>query len=1088
MIWVASTALSLCSRSKAVYTIGMKIHRRFFVALLLITLLVPAVSRAQTSLDLLRSFLNILQMRLAGTGGGMNAAPRPIGDSGIHMPEDATIFQGVQPAISPAPIPNREPNANAGADQTLAPGVTQVTLNGSLSSDSDGQIVSYVWRKGNFVVGTVMNPTISLPVGTHTITLTVTDDDGARDTDSVNITITPPDQNQEPVANAGPDQVANTGTLVSFNGANSIDPDGTITQHHWDFGDGASMDGATAFHTYSTPAVHTARLTVTDDDGATDDDTALITVSIADPCSSNLLPAASAGTDQTVTEGATVSFTGTGLDLDGTITGYAWNFGDGSTGSGVTPTHVYTTTGVYTATLTVTDNCGASASDTSTITINGVNSCVDNSAPLANAGMDRVVGVGETISFSGLDSVDPNMGDTILSYMWSFGDGFGGVFGANQNHVYDEPGTYIAHLVVKDECQFVHSDSVEITVLGVQNTPPTIVSVSGGPTTITWPNNFTTFSAVVTDDHPEMLVYQWVKESDSQAEAILEQYSLTTPVSFPTKNKIYKYRLKVTDNGISGSAPVLSDLISIFVANGSGSCSNNHVPNLTANPSGNIGAQVNQNIIFSGSATDQDSGQTITYKWNFGDGSAEIEQANTNHAYNTSGVYLAYLTARDSCGSVSIKPSRIDVSSLQAEYSVSRLLETEWGRLVWSPSINLGSETVSKNEFLKFNGTLSTGGPFSLLSWLFGDGGFETGEVVYHQYDDVGNYGAALSVFSPTQQNISTNTKTVNVTNKMTFLDAMGLADDSSMDIVALGSYAYTTHSTGLLTTLDISNPSNMQITSAFSAPIGRAIAAANNHVYVGASSLGLTTYTATANPTFVGTYNTNTVDGQSVRDLMAEGKVVFMAAGPAGLKIVNMSDPANPTVIASKLLPNNATAEVILIQDGRAYIADTSMRVHIYDISMINVNNPVPANPILISTLSPGWNVHQLARVGDDTLVAQANPGGMHIYDITNPASPIFLTNYDYSSDAGGLSPGGILGTEDGSLYATMGQVIGIGTSVARVSLHNPSEPRIMEWLSLNSQVAGINRGPFFANDDVYGRILLMANSKYKAVAVDVP
>ena len=55
-------------------------------------------------------------------------------------------------------------------------------------------------------------------------------------------------------------------------------------------------------------------------------------------------------------------------DRDGRIVRYAWNFGDGGTGSGVAPTHNYTTVGTFTATLTVTDNSGATGTTTRTVT------------------------------------------------------------------------------------------------------------------------------------------------------------------------------------------------------------------------------------------------------------------------------------------------------------------------------------------------------------------------------------------------------------------------------------------------------------------------------------------------------------------------------------------------------------------------------------------------------------------------------------------------------------------------------------------------------------------------------------------------
>jgi PKD repeat protein len=105
-------------------------------------------------------------------------------------------------------------------------------------------------------------------------------------------------------------------------------------------------------------------LTVTDNKGATGSDTAIAIIA-------NRPPTANAGPDQSALEDTSVSFSGAGSsDLDGTITSYAWNFGDGGTASGVSTSHVFATPGTYTVTLTVTDNAGAQGSNAAVVTIN----------------------------------------------------------------------------------------------------------------------------------------------------------------------------------------------------------------------------------------------------------------------------------------------------------------------------------------------------------------------------------------------------------------------------------------------------------------------------------------------------------------------------------------------------------------------------------------------------------------------------------------------------------------------------------------------------------------------------------------------
>jgi len=142
------------------------------------------------------------------------------------------------------PPANQVPTANAGADQSVTDaddsGAEVVTLDGSGSSDPEGPIASFSWAEGATSLGSTASVNPSLAVGIHTITLTVTDGDGATATDQVVITVNaaPPPGNQAPTANAGPDQTAiDTGSdgveTVTLDGSGSVDADGTIVSYEW---------------------------------------------------------------------------------------------------------------------------------------------------------------------------------------------------------------------------------------------------------------------------------------------------------------------------------------------------------------------------------------------------------------------------------------------------------------------------------------------------------------------------------------------------------------------------------------------------------------------------------------------------------------------------------------------------------------------------------------------------------------------------------------------------------------------------------------------------------------------------------------
>lgn len=152
---------------------------------------------------------------------------------------------------------------------------------------------------------------------------------------------------------------------ASFSGSGSSDSDGTIASYAWDYGDGSTGTGQSSNHTYSSAGTYTVELTVEDNDGSSDSVTHNVTVTAAP--ASNQAPNASFTASST---GLAASFSGAGsTDSDGTIASYAWNYGDNTTGTGVSSTHTYAAAGTYSVVLTVTDDDGATDTATQQVTV-----------------------------------------------------------------------------------------------------------------------------------------------------------------------------------------------------------------------------------------------------------------------------------------------------------------------------------------------------------------------------------------------------------------------------------------------------------------------------------------------------------------------------------------------------------------------------------------------------------------------------------------------------------------------------------------------------------------------------------------------
>ncbi len=272
---------------------------------------------------------------------------------------------------------NQTPTASFTAIPSRGEAPLAVAFDASASYDPDGHIVSYIWNFGDGQDGTGAEGFhIYENAGTYTVTLTVTDDDGAMATASRVITVKVPDNIAPIVDFTATPRSGEAPLTVVLNATASSDADGTITAYKWNFGDGSpSGMGSVVTHTYSIPGTYAVVLTITDNDGA--ESRAACTIDVSS--SGNIVPTASFTTDPSVLTFAyppvTIAFNASSSsDPDGTILSYHWDFGDGTTSIGVTTSHTYTDPGKYIVILTVIDDHGARASTLATVRVMNLSS------------------------------------------------------------------------------------------------------------------------------------------------------------------------------------------------------------------------------------------------------------------------------------------------------------------------------------------------------------------------------------------------------------------------------------------------------------------------------------------------------------------------------------------------------------------------------------------------------------------------------------------------------------------------------------------------------------------------------------------
>ena len=378
-------------------------------------------------------------------------------------PEDVTtdpqVYGNLNIAVSKAPAMT--------VDFTTTAADLKVTLSGKITGGSSPFRYSFDWGDGVVYGESTTSPGqvnvfaehTYAAAGTYSVKLAVKDlyNQQASATHTVTVTATSP-----PLTAVGISIVAQTQLTVTL----KADISGGTPPYtaSWDFGDAKTGTGTQVTHTYATEKTYTVKLLVTDSKGKTS--TALKDIAVS-------VPAVAAAIEVVSTDKLMVSLAGVATEGTSPYT-YAWNFGDGETGTGTPVTHTYPAAATYSIVLTVKDSLGKTAPATRDIT---VSTTVPDPGGVLTVSF-AVDAVGLVVEFA--PSVSG--GTAPFTYSWDFGDGNTST-SQGPVHEYPKAGTYTVTLKVTDSVSAVEMSTQDVTVkeeLPVTFSPVAIVLLFAG--------------------------------------------------------------------------------------------------------------------------------------------------------------------------------------------------------------------------------------------------------------------------------------------------------------------------------------------------------------------------------------------------------------------------------------------------------------------------------------------------------------------------------------------------------------------------------------------------------------------------------
>ncbi|MEO7962131.1 MAG: PKD domain-containing protein, partial [Ginsengibacter sp.] len=535
-----------------------------------------------------------------------------------------------------------------------------------------GNISSYIWKYGDGAINSATTNSISHKYktsGTYNVTMILNIKNGCADTIVKPLAI----KVDGPTAvfrseNAGACQ----NTVVAFIDSSYADGTHPIQQWQWNWGDGITETlPVTAFqHTYTAPGDYSVSLKVTDDNGCTDSIIHINTVVISKPIAAF--------------KGDTLSCTSNVISFKNLSTGpslkYLWNFGDGSTSTQLNPTHLYTSEGIFSVSLSITDlyGCGDFISKPNFVRIGNAK---------ANFAASDTFGSCPPLVVN-FDNTSTNY----ANYTWDFGDGTTSS-ALSPSHFYSTPGTFKAILKIDGPGGCTDEKSVTIRVKGPIG--------SFQYTNISGCNPLqTNFKAATTKSTTFVWDFNDGNTSVTTDSIVSHQYKTAG---------VYLPRMILVDTAGCKIPIIGPDSIKVFEVFASFNSSKKLLCDSGL-------------ISFSGTSTGNDV--IANYTWDFGDGK-NSNLANPVHGYTATGIYTPklFITSANGC-----KDSAIMAGPL---------------KIVSSPQIDIGGKTAAcAPALLTFKGLVSKPDTSSLSwKWDFANGNVSTLQNPAGQnYPDAGSY------------------------------------------------------------------------------------------------------------------------------------------------------------------------------------------------------------------------------------------------------------------------------------------------------------------------------------------------------------